>query len=87
MNEAFHYLKFKNLSKNWKKFFLPEKIKLWSHWEFCAYHIIFGLSKTSEYLYRQIDVLSKQTTCEMKALQVQVYIQQWFHDELNLCKT
>ena len=26
------------------------------------------------------DVLPKQRTCEMKALQVQVFIQQWFHD-------
>ena len=27
------------------------------------------------------DVLPKQTTCEIKAFQVQDYIQQWFHDE------
>ena len=26
-------------------------------------------------------VLHKQTTCEMKTLQVQVYIQQWFYEE------
>ena len=26
------------------------------------------------------DVLLRQTTCEMEALQVQVYIQQWLHD-------
>ena len=34
-----------------------------------------------EYLYRLFDVLPKQATCEMKALQVQGYIQEWFHDE------
>ena len=34
-----------------------------------------------ECLYKISDVLSQQTTCEMKALQVQAYIQQWFHDE------
>ena len=31
--------------------------------------------KGLEYLYRIFDALAKQTTCEMKTLQVQVYIQ------------
>ena len=35
----------------------------------------------SEYLYQLSDALSKQKACEMKTLQVQVHIQQWFHDE------
>ena len=42
----------------------------------------FWSRKGPEYLYQLFDVLPKQTTCEMKALHViQVYIQQWFHDE------
>ena len=49
--------------------------------KFCIYHKIGGLRKGPEYLYQLFDVLPKQTTCEMKTLQVQVYIQQWFHDE------
>ena len=57
------------------------KIEFWTLWEFCVYHIIFGIWKGCEYLYQLFDVLPKQTTCEMKALQVQVYIQQWFDDE------
>ena len=31
-------------------------------------------------MYRLFDVIPKQT-CQIKALQVQVYIQQWLHDE------
>ena len=41
---------------------------------------MLGIRKDPEYLYRQFDVLLKHATCEMKALQVQVYIKQWFHD-------
>ena len=41
-----------------------------------AYHRIFGHRKGYENLCRVFDVLPKQTTCELKALQVQVYIQQ-----------
>ena len=37
---------------------------------------IFGIRKCPEYLYRLFDVLPKQATYEMKALQVQVYIKQ-----------
>ena len=32
-------------------------------------------------LYWRFHGLTKQTTCEMKAYHVQVYIQQWFSDE------
>ena len=40
----------------------------------------FWYSKGPEYLYQlPLNVLPKQTTCEMKVLKV--YIQQWFHDE------
>ena len=35
----------------------------------------------TEYLYWQFDALPKQTKWELKTLQVQVYMQQWFHDE------
>ena len=38
----------------------------------------FGISKGGEYLYKLFDILPKQTTCEMEALQVQVYIEQYF---------
>ena len=44
-------------------------------------HKIFSLKESPEYLYWLFHVLSKQITGEMKTLQVQVYIQQWFHDE------
>ena len=37
----------------------------------------FGFRKGPEFLYWLFDVLPKQTTCEMKALQV--YSQQWFY--------
>ena len=37
---------------------------------------MLGIRKDPEYLYRQFDVLLKQAKCEMKALQVQVYIKQ-----------
>ena len=58
------------------------KIEFWTHWEFCAYHRIFGIRKGHDYLYQLFNVLPKQTTFEMKARQVaiQVYIQQGFHD-------
>ena len=40
----------------------------------------FCYTKGPEYLYQlPFNVLPKQTTCEMKVLQV--CIQQWFHDE------
>ena len=46
------------------------KIEFWTHWEFCAYHRIFGIRKGHEYYYQLFDVLPKQATCEMKALQL-----------------
>ena len=34
----------------------------------------YGLRKDPEYFYRLFDVLTKQKICEIKVLQVQVYI-------------
>ena len=45
------------------------------------HHIVFCISKGPGYLYQLSGVLPKQTICEMNALQVKVYIQQWFHEE------
>ena len=42
---------------------------------------IFCIRKGPEYLFRLFEVLPKQRTCEMKDIQVKVYIQQWFHDQ------
>ena len=42
---------------------------------------MFDLRKGPEYLYRLFYVLPKQTAHQMKALEVQFYIQQWFHDK------
>ena len=47
-----------------------------THWKLCTYHRIFGFKKGPQYLYQLFHVLPKQTTCEIKALQLQVYIQQ-----------
>ena len=46
----------------------------------CTHCGILGLRKSHEYLYQLFGVLTKQTTCKMKALQVEVYIQQWSQD-------
>ena len=46
------------------------KVELWTHWEFCVYHRFFGIRKGHKHLYQLIDVLPKQATHEMKALQV-----------------
>ena len=58
------------------------KTEFLTHREFCAYHTVFGIRKDHDYLYQLFNVLSKQTTFEMKARQVamQVYIQQGFHN-------
>ena len=48
---------------------------MWKHYR------ILGLRKSHEYLYQLFGVLTKQTTCKMKALPVEVYIQQWYQDE------
>ena len=79
-SEIFHYFKIKNLWKIWEEY-----VCHWEKWNFqlignSAYHRIFGHRKGYENLCRVFDVLPKQTTCELKALQVQVYIQQWFLD-------
>ena len=63
--------KFKS-TKKWKNMFSISKTLK----EFCTCHRIFDLKKIWPF-----DILPKQTTCEVKALRVQVYIQQWFHDE------
>lgn len=49
--------------------------------KFLTYHITFGLNIGLEYFYWIIDVLLNQTKCEVKRLQVQVYMQQRFFDE------
>ena len=69
-----------------KTCFLLRKTEFLTHREFCAYHRIFDIREGHDYLYQLSDVLPKQTTCEMKALQVaiQVYIQQGFHDVEDL---
>ena len=46
------------------------KLELSTHWESCAYHRLFDIRKGHKDLYQLFDVLPKQTTCEMKALQV-----------------
>ena len=50
--------------------FLLGKIEIWTHLEFGAYHIIFGIRKSLEYLYQLFNVLPKQMISEVKALQV-----------------
>ena len=42
MNEIIHYLKFKNLSKNWKKYVL--------HWEKCNFEHIGNSVHATEFL-------------------------------------
>ena len=49
------------------------KIELWTHSKFCPYDRIFGIRKGREYLYQLFDVLPKQTTCEVKAIQVYMF--------------
>ena len=41
----------------------------------------FVLGNSLKNLYQLLDVLPKQTTCDMKTLQVQVYIQQSIHND------
>ena len=43
--------------------------------------VFLASGKGFEYSYWLFDLLPKQTTCEMKVLQVQVFIQHWFYDE------
>ena len=71
-----HYLKFKNSSKNWEKYIFHWKELNFEHIANSVLPHYFGIRKYPEYLYRPFDVFPTQTTSEMKALQVQVYIQQ-----------
>ena len=68
-------------SMNWEVCFPMRKMEFWTHCEFYTYHRIFGLKKYPGYLYCLFDFITKQTICETKTLQVQVYKNQWFHDE------
>ena len=64
------------------------KVELWTNYEFRAYSRTFVLINGPEQKYKLSDVLHNQAACEMKTLQVQVYVQQWFMkgNELNLFK-
>ena len=82
MNEIFHFLKsWKSINELGNIHFPLGKIEFWTHYELPAYGRTFCHSKGPEWKYRLFIVLSKQTTSQMKTLQVQVYIQQWFYDE------
>ena len=51
-----------------------QNMEFWTYWEFFG-NILkksFGLRKDCESLYRLFDILPKQATYEMKALQIQV---------------
>ena len=75
-DEKFHYL-----NELGKIYFVLGRMEIWTHCDFCIYHRIFGLKKEPEYFCWLFDVLPKQKIYQMKTLQVQLYIQQWFHDE------
>ena len=68
---------FQNLSMNWENYVF--------HWKKWNFEPITNSVHTAEIktLNESMEcvVLHKQTTCEMKTLQVQVYIQQWFYEE------
>ena len=67
----------------WKKYFFPlRKFTFWTYCGFGAYHRIGSIKKDPKYLYWLFDVLPKHA-CEIKTLQVQVYIKQWVHNELG----
>ena len=72
----------KILPMNWEKYIF--------HWEKWNFELIansahmaepFVLGNSLKNLYQLLDVLPKQTTCDMKTLQVQVYIQQSIHND------
>ena len=81
---------FKNLSINCEKYVFTGKNGIWTHYEFCVYGTISGLRKRPEQKCWLSDILLKQATCKLKlpkqttsklkALQVQAYIQQSFHE-------
>ena len=77
------------MSMNWEKYVSYWEKWLWTHYEFRACGWTFGLMKGPEWKHRLFDALPKQTTRQMKTLQVQVYIQKndfIKNKELNLCK-
>ena len=57
------------------------------HWEKWSFESIENFTHNAEFLALgktlsvYIDYVLLSLTCEMKALQVQAYIQRWFHDE------
>ena len=66
-----------------KTCFSVGKIEFWTHWELCAYHKIFCIRQERLWIFistiwsfTRVDNMWNQST-----LSIQVYIQQWFHDE------
>ena len=77
MNEIFYYFKFQNLSKNWEKY-----ISNWEKWNFES---IGNFAHIAEFpaLWKPWIFVWKHLY-EMKAFNVQVYIQQWLDGEQRL---
>ena len=80
-SRGFQNCQFPYSSVNWEKF------RITKNWEKCvSFWEKKRILKPLRILHiprkkvSPFDVLPKQRTCEMKALQVQVFIQQWFHD-------
>ena len=91
MNKIFlHNLKFLEFINELGKIcFLLEKMKFRTNHKFGAYGRRFGLRKGPEQEYQLFDVLPKQAACQIKTLQLQVYIQSsdfMKSKELNLRK-
>ena len=61
-----------NLSKNWENMFSIRKNRILN----TLINLRISHDKGPEYLYRLFYVLLQQIMCEMKTIQVQVYIQQ-----------
>ena len=60
---------YKHLTMNLEKCSPLWKREFWTHCQFCACCRIFGLRKDPGYLYHLLlNILPKQTTCEMKTL-------------------
>ena len=78
MNEILCYFKHKkNLSKNWEC-----QENNFEHTGNSAHTAeFFALGKALNIYIEDLMFLPKRTRCRMKALQLQVYIQQWFDDE------
>ena len=76
MNEMFHYILFKNLSKGWEKYVFRWKKLNFEHIGNSAHTTEVSVLGKTQNIYIIFDVLPKQT-CELKALQAsKVYIQQ-----------